>query len=318
MAAIVQQDSWSNNGGASPWTQNIVFADGNPGQKNVTAGNAILVFWAGPNTRTLSSITDNYGNSYSKISGASLSDSNVGYDGEWWIATNVAAVTFPVGPRLALTFTYAGSASNQVGFWALEISGVNSATQVTGTAEISDNSTATFSGPSLNGGSVGAIYLMGTSGSTENSVTVGSPWSIETVLQELLAPTVATLVSTGAQQATFTPSPSFFGVACGLAFTGLASYLPAPVIPSTLDQGRIYDQVLYFGTLTGWGGRVGVITPDLTQGDTPFPVAHSGESPSARAHINDFTFTPVNGQRVAFYMVRNSAGDKIAVQIQAK
>jgi hypothetical protein len=35
----------------------------------------------------------------------------------------------------------------------------------------------------------------------------------------------------------------------------------------------------------------------------------------ALAHIDDFTLTPVNGQRVQFYMVRDSAGDKIAVSI---
>lgn len=318
MAGIIQQDAWSNNNSFAPWTQ-IVFGDGQPGQKDVTAGNAILVFWAGLNANTLSSITDNYGNTYSKIAGASKNDSSLGYDGEWWIATNVAAVTYPVGPKLALTFTYAGSATTQVGFWVLEISGVNSATQVTGTASIDDTTDANYSGPSLNGGSVGAIYLVGLSGFAENDATVNSPWSIETVLQELLAPTVATLVSTtGTQQPTFTPGSGteFLGVACGLAFTGL--YLPAPVIPSTLDSGHIYDQVLYFGTLTGWGGRTGVLTPDPTQGDTPFPVVHSGEAPSARAHINDFTFTPVNGQRVACYMVRDSAGDKIAVLIQPK
>ncbi len=100
---------------------------------------------------------------------------------------------------------------------------------------------------------------------------------------------------------------------------GQASTAPsgqaAPTIPNGLDKGHVYDQVLYYGTLQGWGGRTGNITPDATLGDTPFPVAHKGEVPSARAHIDDFTFTPVNGQRVQFYMVRDSAGDKNAVAI---
>jgi hypothetical protein len=93
--------------------------------------------------------------------------------------------------------------------------------------------------------------------------------------------------------------------------------LAAPVVPNDRDRGHVFDGVLYFGTLTGWAGRTGVITPDITKGDTPFPVAHSGEGLSARAHIDDFTFVPVNGQRVQFYMLRNSAGDKLAISIAA-
>jgi hypothetical protein len=321
VATIIQQDAWSNNSSNAPWTQNLVFADGNPGQRNVTAGSAILVFWAGPSGNTLSSITDNYGNSYSKIAGASKTDAGLGYDGEWWIATNVAAVTYPVvGPRLALTFTYAGSASNQVGFWALEISGVNSATQVTGTESINQiGNGANFSGDSLNGGSVGAIYLMGFSGVAEDKITVGSPWSIKSVLQETLAPTAAILASAGAQQPTCTPSQinGFAGVVCGLAFTGVDVSIN-PQVPAYLDQGHVFDGVLYTGTLLGWGGRTGYIVPDLGLGDTALPTVHTGEEQRARAHIDDFTFTPSslqNGQRVTFYMVRDSDGDKLAKSI---
>jgi hypothetical protein len=89
----------------------------------------------------------------------------------------------------------------------------------------------------------------------------------------------------------------------------------APVVPNNRDQGHIYDQVLYTGTLHGWSGRTGYITPDTSLGDTAFPKISSGEVPSARANIDDFTFVPVNGQRVQFYMLRDSAGDKLAISI---
>jgi hypothetical protein len=92
---------------------------------------------------------------------------------------------------------------------------------------------------------------------------------------------------------------------------------PVPVIPNNLDQGHVFDGVLYNGTLTGWAGRTGLITPNVALGGTAFPVAHTGEVPSARANIDDFTFVPVNGQRVQFYMLRDSANDKIAISIAA-
>lgn len=270
LAKVIQQDSWNNSlGAASPWTQDFVFADGNPGEQDVTAGDAILVFWAGPSANTLSSITDNYGNSYSKIAGASKNDTNLGEDGEWWIATNVAAVTYPVGPRLALTFTYTGSATTNVGFWALEISGVNSATQVTGTESINQfDSDASFSGVSLSGGSVGAIYLEGFSGFAENGITVGSPWSIESALPEIGAPNVAILADTGTQQPTCTPSASgFSGVVCGLAFTGVSIYeQPAPTScsPTSGTRGTTISNFTVNGSGFGTAGTLSFSNAGIT------------------------------------------------------
>jgi hypothetical protein len=305
LAKVVQQDSWTNNNNtASPWTQDFVFADGNPGEQDVTEGNAILVFWSGTSANTLSSITDNYGNTYSKIAGASKTDSNVGWDGEWWIATNVAAVTYPVGPRLALTFTYAGSPSGS--FWALEISGVNSATQVTGTEEIDITNGSNFSGPSLNGGSVGAIYLTGLSGTFENETTVSSPWSIESALLEDGVPSVATLVSTGTQHATFTPEPSpgwFIGVVCGLAFTGVSIYeTPAPTScsPTSGAQGATISNFTVNGSGFGTAGTLAfsgtgiTVNSYSTQTDTEI-VASITIAANAAAAASNVTVTNATG-----------------------
>jgi hypothetical protein len=227
-AAILKQDAWSNSQSASPWTQDALNAFDDGTGALVTAGNAIVIFWSSLNANPLISITDNYGNSYSKIPNASFNDTNTGYNGEFWIAYNVAGVTS--GNPLEVTFDYSGSASNNVGFWALEISGINSATVVAGTKDVDITNHANFTGVSLNGGS-GAVYLTGLSGifneatGSADTTTVGSPWSILTRLIEVGAPLVAALVSSGVQQPTFTPEPTpgdAIGVICSVAFTGVS------------------------------------------------------------------------------------------------
>ena len=92
---------------------------------------------------------------------------------------------------------------------------------------------------------------------------------------------------------------------------------PVPVVPNALDIGHIFDGALYFGTLTGWTGRTGVITPDASKGDAPLPVLRVGETPTCRASIEDFLFPPSNGTRVQFYVLRDSIGDKLAKNIGA-
>jgi hypothetical protein len=229
-AAIVQQDAWASNGSHNPWTQSVFVELFN---QFVTAGNAIVVCWqggGGGSPNPLTSITDNYGNSYSKIAGASLNDSgNTGYDGEFWIAYNVAGVTS--AKELQLTFAYSGSASPFVGFWALEISGITGATLVTGTKSVGFTANP-FTGVSLNGGS-GAIDLTGVVGGNSRFTTVALPWSVyqSTFLPEAEAPLVATLVSSGVQQPTFA-NGGFDGIVCGLAFIP-ASATGGPSAPIT-------------------------------------------------------------------------------------
>ena len=98
---------------------------------------------------------------------------------------------------------------------------------------------------------------------------------------------------------------------------GAASIPSLPNIPSGQDKGSLQILTLFTGTLSGWGGRTGVIGVDAAYLPIVALSGHSGESWPVRAHIDDFLFTPINGQRVQFYMVRNSAGDKVAKSIAA-
>jgi hypothetical protein len=63
------------------------------------------------------------------------------------------------------------------------------------------------------------------------------------------------------------------------------------------------------------GGRTAYLTPDISLGDRPLPKISSGEVPSARTNIDDFSFVPVNGQRVYFYALRDRAREKEAISI---
>jgi hypothetical protein len=84
------------------------------------------------------------------------------------------------------------------------------------------------------------------------------------------------------------------------------------IYPATYDRGHTSDGVVYSGTL-GWQGRVGIIRPNTGFGDSLFPLIRQGEDPAyCRALAADFTYTPNNGDRVKFIIVRTSAGDRLA------
>jgi hypothetical protein len=226
--SIVQQDCAEATSSETSFTN--TYFEHSYGMKNVTAGDALVVFWAGPNTNTVASMTDNYGNTYTQVPGAAINDSNTGRGTDVWWAQNVAQVTDPT-KEYALTVNINGTATANQSVVIFECNGINGASIVTSTLSVDDNTGTNFSGPSLNGGS-GAVYLSGLAGIFGDTVTVASPWAIVQTpdiggggggsTEPNGGQAVAQLTGSGTQQATFTPqaaSPSWFiGVVSGVAF----------------------------------------------------------------------------------------------------
>jgi hypothetical protein len=229
-AQIVQQDSFSVN--EPSLTKTMTFFEAAFGMKNIQAGNAIVVIWAGDDGNHLISLTDNYGNSYAQVPGAAINDGATSHASDIWWAQNVAGVTDPP-TEFALNFTLDGSASNTWGAVVFEVSGINGATVVAVTKSVTDVNDSTFTGPALDGGS-GAFYIAGTAGVFGATAAVASPWEIlvtpgilgggGTATEGNGGQACATLVSSGPQQATFTPEPSspgwFIGAITAAAFIG--------------------------------------------------------------------------------------------------
>jgi hypothetical protein len=227
-ASIVQQDSAEVTSSETSWTQ--TFFEHGYGMKDVTAGNALVVFWAGVVPNQVSSMTDNYGNTYVQVSGAAINDANSGRASDVWWAKNVAQVTDP-GKIFALTINLSGTASGSWGAVIFEVSGINGATIVAATASIDDTNDSTFSGPSLNGGRE-AVFVTGLAGIFGATATVALPWAIVQTpgisnggggsTENNGGQSCAALVSRGTQQAIFTPqtaSPHWFiGAISGVAF----------------------------------------------------------------------------------------------------
>lgn len=212
--SIVQQIASFNVGTQSPWPYILFGGSG----LNVTGGSTLVLFWSAPYANTLESIRDNYGNSWSQVPSAAYADPVTGYDGEFWIATNVAQETS--SNSLTLTFTYNGSASSEACVWGIEVEGAKGATVSTG-GSFSGGADTDFSVPPLNGDG-GALYFEGLAGTNAAACTVEAPWSIDidSAKNQSYA-VVATLAGqSGFQQPTFIPNPSFSGVGVGCILIG--------------------------------------------------------------------------------------------------
>jgi hypothetical protein len=87
------------------------------------------------------------------------------------------------------------------------------------------------------------------------------------------------------------------------------------IFSASVDLGHTCDGIVYGGTLA-WEGEVGIIRPSTGLGDVLFPTIHAGESKThCRALAADFTYSPNDGNRVKFIVVRTSAGDRLAKAI---
>jgi hypothetical protein len=245
-ASVVQQDSAEATSSETSWTQ--TFFESGYGMKNVMAGHALVVLFAGVVANTVASITDNYGNTYVQVPGAAINDANTGRASDVWWAQNVAQVTDP-GKTFALTINLNGTASNNWGAVIFEVSGINGATIVAATASIDDTNDSTFSGPSLNGGS-GAFYVTGLAGIFGDTATVALPWAIVQTpgisnggggsTESNGGQSCAALVSSGTQQAVFTPqtaSPNWFiGAISGVAFIPASGFGSTSIFLGSVRQ----------------------------------------------------------------------------------
>jgi hypothetical protein len=216
-ASIVQSDnlSVSSNNPVS-----YTFFESSYGMPNVQAGHALVVFIGGGNggSCTVTSITDNYGNTYEQIPGAYIS-ANGQWQDVWW-AQNINPVTDPPTP-LHITAELSKADSSNCGVVVVECSGINGATLVAGTASSIPSPNAPVDGPSLNGGS-GALYLASvcstyasaSDSDNSNHASVNSPWAFPAQSgpgtggsgfswSGAQGPCVVGLVSSGAQQPIF-------------------------------------------------------------------------------------------------------------------
>jgi hypothetical protein len=179
-AAIVQSDN------LTPTSNNPVsytFFESFYGMPNVQAGHALVVFLGGGNggSCTVTSITDNYDNTYEQIPGAYVS-ANGQWQDVWW-AQNINPVTDPP-TQLHITANLSKTDDSYCGIVVVECSGINGATLVAGTASSEPFPNAPVDGPSLNGGS-GALYLASvcstyaSAGDADNSnhAAINSPWA---------------------------------------------------------------------------------------------------------------------------------------------
>jgi hypothetical protein len=239
--------------------------EANLGMSEVQAGDALVAFVYVPDTTAnVTSITDNYGNIYTQVPGARATSSDTASMTDVWWAQNVAQVTDP-GDTYQLTISIDHNGSG--GAWGIvvfDVEGINGATTVLGSSET--NSTPSLNGPALNGGS-GAVYfaayagplavVFGNGDQLTPGFSVDAPWEI--IIQpgvtggggyayvEEAGMGVASLVSSGSKQATFSSNSGFNMAAsvCGIAF--IAAVNPLAITTTSLPNaviGQPYSQTL--------------------------------------------------------------------------
>lgn len=271
-ASIVQSDNLSVSGN-NPVS--FTFFESFYGMPNVQAGHALVVFIGGGNggSCTVSSISDNYGNTYEQIPGAYIS-ANGQWQDVWW-AQNINPVTDPP-TQLHITAELSKTDSSNCGIVVVECSGINGATLVAGTASSIPDPNAPVDGPSLNGGS-GALYLASvcstyaSAGDFDNSnrAAINSPWAFPAQSgpgtggsgfswSGPQGPCVVGLVASGVQQPIFdttqvdTPGSEAvdFIVISAVAFIAAAN--PLAITTTSLPNAQI--GVPYSQTLQATGG----------------------------------------------------------------
>jgi hypothetical protein len=133
-------------------TVSFTMFEANLGMSEVQAGDALVAFVYVPDTTAhVTSITDNYGNTWTQIPGARATSSDAQSMVDIWWAQNVAQVTDP-GNTFQISASIDHNGSGQAwGIVVFDVEGINGATTVLGSSET--NSTPSLNGPALNGGS---------------------------------------------------------------------------------------------------------------------------------------------------------------------
>jgi hypothetical protein len=278
---------WDDLGGSSGNSEDSTFFESDFGMPNVTAGDALVVSLGIDAGVTVTSVTDNYGNTYHQVPGAYVSDSTSGRASDVWWAANVAQVNDPP-TTLVVTVNLSGNSTNW-GWTIYQVRGINNAAPSSITQVIS-NTSSPFNGSSLDGGS-GAFYLSNAVNQlgSEAVPSVASPWMIPitpgiagdggNTFNFQAGQGTAGYAGTGTQQAVFTPSGSFEGVVSNVVFvqpsghtvSGNAGVADAVVNYSGISSGSVTADGSGNYSITGLADGNYAITPTLT--DTVFTPA---------------------------------------------
>jgi hypothetical protein len=265
------------------------------GLNGVTAGNSVaLPIGLSSVGATISSITDNQGNSWSQVSGCYVYDSTADLVSDVWWTPSLAS-----SGQLIITVTLSGTTLSADSA-PVEMSNVSSAAAV-GSNVNNISGSKSFHGPNINGSNQ-AIYLTQINGGY-NSISVGSPWTIIEGGAGGYPTALAAMLGFHTQQAAFSTDVNFNGVATGVAFVTTAGGLTitgnAGVANATVSYSGGFGSSTVSGNVTADGSgnytisalppAVYTITPSLT--GYVFSPVNRVETSSFPASIPNVNFT---------------------------
>jgi hypothetical protein len=259
----------------------------------VVGGDALVMMFVTNEADTrVTSITDVYGNTWTQIPGAQVSEVSSGgtqRSVDVWRADNVAAV-YPYNPStggpplLGITVNFTGTPSQCITMIA-EVEGISGGAASAAVASSDTTAFSALTGPSLDGGSEAFFFTGGESSLfafEEPAYTVDAPFffgatgpgssNTGNFGQESFYPAgAAVAVASGQQAATFRKATGVFNVPYAIVAVAIQAGTGGGGTPLSLDTTSLPDAHIgaaYSATLTASGGT-GPYTFSIVSGSLP-------------------------------------------------